>query len=144
MRYDWWPIEDFRYNNYTLLTPENICQHFDETLADYNDLEDYDENYAEPEILNDMFEFSEETFSSFNIDSLINQWISKFTDLGYLISYESIKPLIENLRIDEKRHLIVETPKGFIQFKARRFKESERGSYFNALSYEILPKLEVK
>ena len=67
-------------------------------------------------------------------------------NFGYAISCEKIKPLIKTSqqaptwRIDRRRHLIVETPKGFIQFRVSMYKEL-RGPYLYRMSYEILPKM---
>ena len=145
MRYDWWSPSELRYNGYALLTSEEVYKHFEDTLRAYNHLEEkYLQNYSDPEILSECQEFSQEDFRFSNIDALFNKWISKFRDLGYVLSYRNIKPLIHKLKFKERRHLIVETPKGFIQFKAAHFRATMESPFFHAISYEILPKLEVK
>ncbi|MCR5661578.1 MAG: hypothetical protein K6G50_05570 [bacterium] len=121
--------------------------------------------YTWPELLWDEYLITQDEFNSANIDRIISKCLEEIASMGIEISYEDVKPLIEDLQFRESRFLIVETAKAFIPFatsehfewskikrlveKAKAFIQSvtsghsERSKIRRQFIYfEIIPKLE--
>ena len=97
--------------------------------------------YTWPEYLWDEYFFTQDKLNSANIDRIIHRCLKKFANIGIEISYEDIKPLIEDLKFGDSRVLIVETAKAFIQFATSdRIGRSKIRRQF--IYFEIIPKLE--
>ena len=140
----WLPTEDLLYNHYALLTPADVYERFVETIGAYNTLEDFNKDYKDPEILMERYIFSQEEFTPQKINTVVKQLVKKLNDSGYSVSYENVKPLLRKLKIKERRHLVVETPKGFVQFMTEDFRQKIDSPLTHKLSYETLPRFENK
>ena len=140
----WLPVEDLLYNHYTLLTPADVYERFVKTIGAYNRFENNNKDYKDPEILMEHYIFSQEEFTPQKLNTVAKQLVKNLNDSGYFVSYEKVKPLLRKLKIKEKRHLVVETPKGFVQFMTGKFRQKIDSPLSHRLSYETLPKFEVK
>ena len=97
--------------------------------------------YSWPELLWDEYLITQDEFNSANIDRLLSKCLDELASMGIEISYEDVKPLIEDLQFRESRFLIVETAKAFIPFATSgHFKRSKKRRQF--IYFEIIPKLE--
>ena len=141
MQYMWWADEDYRYNDFELLTSKEVHKHFFDNIKMFSAIQRAYDNYNDPEILNVYSEMDFNNFTKANVDKVLNEWIKQFAEKGINLSYDDVKPLADNLKFEEARHLIVETFKGFIVFTAYPIDIAKDGTK-QILRYEFLPKFE--
>lgn len=142
MQYEWWSHEDYRANEYTMLTPDEVYKHFYDAIGSYNELEYKNPVYIEPKILCKYSDIMMDKISQTCITNIICGWNANyFTNFGFEISDEDIKLFIEGLNSHERCHLIVEKPQGFIQFTTET-RESKKHFMIRRISFEYLPRLE--
>ncbi len=73
MQYLWWSEEDYRENDFELLTPKDVNEHFLGNIRLFNHIEETCDNYNDPEILEEYVGYSLEDFNKAEIDKLINE-----------------------------------------------------------------------
>lgn len=132
----WWSPEDYHANNFEILTSDEVYSHFGKNLDYYNELE-RNNNHIESSLLVESHEFTAEKLNRDYICSVIQQWNNKLADLESNISEADIEPLINGLKFDERRQLIIEKPKGFFEF----ITYSYRDQIYQYIRYTYVPKL---
>ena len=140
MQYMWLADEDYRHSDFELLTSKDVYERFIGNIKKFNVIEETCANYNDPEILERHISFSPDNLNKANIDNLLNKWIKRFADMGNKLSYDDVKPFVDNLMFEENRHLIVETSKGFIVFTTYWLdRDKQKKQRFR---YQFLPKFE--
>ncbi len=126
--------------SFEMLNKNEVLEHFADTMDAYNNKK-LCPSYTWPEVIWDNQGFAPERLNCENINHVITIWLKKFASMGIEISYEEIKPLIEDLRFGESRVLIVETAKAFIQFATSDY-ENRKNIRHQFILFEMIPKLE--
>ncbi len=133
-------LEDYRNNGFAMLSPDDVCKRFYETIDAYARLSESDIYFVDPEILYETTSFAPNRFNELN-DEIKRRIDNEVQCFDNSISYDDVKPLTDNLRFGEKRHLIVETDKGFFQFATAAYIGGKNNIERQNIRYEFLPKL---